>query len=36
MEEFLRHLLGNNITVTLLFLIIGCCWLFYIPGHGNN
>lgn len=36
MEDFLHHLLGDNITVVLLFLIVGFCWLSYIPGHQNN
>lgn len=31
MEEFLRKLLGDNITVTWLFLIIGFCWIAHQP-----
>jgi hypothetical protein len=36
MEDFLRNLLGSNITVTWLLLIVGFCWIAYIPGRLRN
>ena len=37
MEEFLRRLLGDNITLAWLLLIIGFCWIAYMPGrHQSN
>jgi len=36
MEDFLRELLGDRITLTWLFLIIGFCWIAYIPGRHNS
>jgi hypothetical protein len=32
-EEFLRRLLGEHITLAWLVLIIGFCWIAYIPGR---
>ncbi|ACK73428.1 hypothetical protein PCC7424_5077 [Gloeothece citriformis PCC 7424] len=36
MEDFFRNLLGNNITAFWLFIIVGICWLFYIPGRQHH
>jgi hypothetical protein len=33
MEDFLHKLLGNNVTVTWIFLIVGCSWIAYIQNH---
>jgi len=31
MEDFIRNLLGNNVTIIWLALIIGYCSIFYLP-----
>ncbi len=36
MEDFLRQLFGEHITLAWIFLIIAFCWITYIPGRRNS
>lgn len=33
MEDFLRNLFGDRVTLAWIVFIVGFCWIAYIPGR---